>query len=122
MTLPGAAAACPLLLLLALLAVPPAPGFAQADELLPTAGPSVRPGLGSEALWAPTVPTPASRRAPLLIVDGQLLPDSVNIPPAADILGLRELEPAEAMRRYGEQGRHGALLIETGRRKRRLRL
>lgn len=57
------------------------------------------------------------RRGPLLVVNGQLLPDSVDLPPADTIIGLRELEPAEAVQRYGPRAARGALLIETERRK-----
>jgi hypothetical protein len=57
------------------------------------------------------------RRGPLLVVNGQPLPDSVALPPAEDIIGLRELEPAEAVKRYGPRAARGALLIETERRK-----
>ena len=64
-----------------------------------------------------TTPVERPRRGPLLVVDGYILPDSVDTPPAEDIIGLRELEPAEAVQRFGPQARHGALLIATEKRK-----
>jgi hypothetical protein len=75
----------------------------------------------------PAVPVPLALtqhrsfrwRGPLRIVDGQPLPDSVDTPPAEDIIGLRELEPAEAVKRFGPRASRGALLIDTEKRQRR---
>lgn len=88
-----------------------------------------RPALEEDVIGAPAEPavpasflvltTPAERprRGPLLVVNGQVLPDSVDLPPAEDIIGLRELEPAEAVKRYGKRAGRGALLIETEKRR-----
>lgn len=71
----------------------------------------------SASVWGLTVPVLLPRRGPLLVVDGRILPDSAAIPPPEAIIGLRELEPAEAVQRYGSRAARGALLIETERRR-----
>lgn len=104
-------------LLLGLAAAAPAQGIRPvADEAAARALPT-RPTPGpSAAVWGLAVPVERPRHGPLLVVDGRPLPDSAEVPPAEDIIGLRELEPAEAMRRYGQRARHGVLLIETEKR------
>ncbi|RAK69852.1 hypothetical protein DLM85_03070 [Hymenobacter edaphi] len=93
------------------------PGFAQltrlpapaTDEALPI---DVR-RVPADVVWGLETSLHRPRRGPLLVVDGRVLPDSANLPPAEDIIGLRELEPAEAVARFGSRASRGALLIET---------
>jgi hypothetical protein len=96
-----------------------APAPAQSLRLpLGADGPDFVPRpVSSGAVWEPAVTAAMARRGPLMVVDGQPLPDSVDIPPAEDIIALRELEPAEAVKRYGPRAAHGALLIHTDKRR-----
>ncbi|RTQ52497.1 hypothetical protein EJV47_05660 [Hymenobacter gummosus] len=110
-----------LLLLSALLL----PGAACLAQLPPGAPPDDNEVVEGQARAYRAVPaaltfyTPLRWRGPLRVVNGQPLPDSVDTPPAEDIIGLRELEPAEAVKRFGPAAKNGALLIETERRRRR---
>ncbi|TLM96632.1 hypothetical protein [Hymenobacter jeollabukensis] len=108
------------LLLLGLL-LAAVPGFAQFTRL-PAEAPEVFPvdvrRVPADAVWGLTTPLHQPRRGPLLVVDGHALPDSADLPLPDDIIGLRELEPGEAVRRYGQRASRGALLIETAKRNR----
>lgn len=108
-------------LLLSLLLLSSLAGYAQIEPDERPASMSLERHSPAQTPWSVTMPTPPNHQFPLLIVDGRILPDTATAPPAEEILAMRELEPEEAVAKYGTRARHGALIIDTRKRPRRSR-